>query len=230
MPLRFALVHSPLVGPMTWETVARCLRDRGHRVAVPDLRATLPAGPPFVPRHVATVADSLGGRPTVLVAHSGAGPLLPAAGEACGDLVEGYLLVDAGLPAPGQSWLETAPPALADQLRGMARDGWLPPWSQWWSPDELAQLLPDGAMRESFARGCPPLPMAMFEEPLPSSPGWSHRPSAYLRLSDAYQEPADRARALDWPVAELTGHHLSVLTTPSLVADALVALADRLRQ
>ncbi len=230
MPLRFALVHSPLVGPVTWETLATALDDRGYQVTVPDLTATLSAGPPFVPRQAAVVADSVGKRPTILVAHSGAGPLLGAVGDACGGVAQGYVFMDAGLPTPGHSWVETAPPALADQLRGMARDGWLPPWPEWWGPDALAELLPDVEIRERFARGCPPLPMAMFEEALPPSPGWSDRPSAYLRLSDAYQEPAALAQALGWPVAELTRHHLSVVTEPELVAEALLDLRARLRR
>jgi hypothetical protein len=44
--------------------------------------------------------------------------------------------------------METAPPELADQLRAMATDGWLPPWSDWWGADDLTELLPDpGALR-----------------------------------------------------------------------------------
>ncbi len=173
------------------------------------------------------MADSVGQRRTVLVGHSGAGPLLAAAGDACGG-VDGYVFVDAGLPTPGQSWFETVPAELAEQVHGIARDGWLPPWSEWWSPDEMAELLPDAQVREHFATGCPPLPVAMFEEALPPSPGWASRPGAYLRLSDVYEESAGQARALGWPVIELDGHHLSVLTEPELVMEAILDLVARL--
>jgi hypothetical protein len=53
------------------------------------------------------------GRPTILVGHSGAGPLLAAMGESLG-CVEGYVFVDAGLPHPGRSWFDSAPPELAE--------------------------------------------------------------------------------------------------------------------
>ena len=161
--------------------------------------------------------------------HSAAGALLAAVGDALGG-VDGYVFVDAGLPTPGKSRFETIPPELAVHLRGMARDGWLLPWSQWSAPRELAELLPDTHIRERFAAECPPLPLAMFEEVLPSSPGWADRPGAYLRLSDAYRDPADAARALGWPVIEVASHHLSVLTDPDLVIEPLLDLIGQLRQ
>lgn len=230
MAVRLTLVHSPLVGPAAWEAVAAGVARLGHQVAVPDLTATLSQGPPYATRQVDSVARSVGQEDTVLVGHSGAGPLLAPAGDACGGAVRGCVYVDAGLPTPGRSWLQSAPPELASQVQGMAQDGWLPPWSLWWGSDALVELLPDDETRERFAADCPPLPMAMFEEALPPSPGWAGRPSAYLRLSDAYREPADQAKRLGWPVTCLHGHHLSVLTQPDLVVEALLDLIARLRR
>jgi hypothetical protein len=37
--VRFLLVHSPAVGPSTWEWVAGSLRSQGHEVLVPNLIA-----------------------------------------------------------------------------------------------------------------------------------------------------------------------------------------------
>lgn len=227
MPSSLTLVHSPLVGPGTWEAFAASACDRGLDVAIPDLRSALSDGPPFGARQVELVATSVGQRRTVLVGHSGAGPLLAAAGDACGG-VDGYLFVDAGLPTPGKSWFETVPAELAVQVRSMARGGWLPPWSEWWGPEEMATLLPDPQVRERFAAECPRLPVAMFEEPLPPSPGWASRPGGYLRLSDAYDEPAQQAEALGWPVIELDGHHLSVVTEPELVLESVFDLIAQL--
>lgn len=223
------VVHSPLVGPSTWEALAVSARRRGHEVVVPDLTPAVSGGPPFASRQVAAVASSVGQRRTVLVGHSGAGPLLAAMGDAVGG-VEGYVFVDAGLPAPGKSWFETVPPALGAQLRGMARNGMLPPWPQWWSPGELEELLSNAEVRKRFAAECPPLPLAMFEEALPPSPRWADRPGAYLRLSDAYQRPADQARALGWPVVELAGQHLSILIEPELVLEPMLDLVAQLRR
>ncbi len=221
------LVHSPLVGPVTWGPVARTIRERGHQVTCPDLTEATLSGPPYWPRQVAAVAADVDAVPAIVVGHSGAGPLLPAVGRALGR-IDGYVFVDAGLPNPGRSWVETAPRQLVERLRGMAQDGWLPPWPEWWAADQLAQLLPEPDLRARFVGSCPRLPMALFEEPQAAAPDWPEAPCAYLLLSQAYRAAADRAGALGWPVLELPSTHLGLLTEPELVADALLDLARRL--
>jgi hypothetical protein len=223
------LVHSPLVGPAIWDTLAEALGARGYDVTVPDLTSTVSGGPPYCSRQVAAIAEAVGQRSTILVAHSGAGPLMAATRSACED-PQGYVFVDAGLPTPGRSWLEGAPAELAAQLRDMARDGWLPPWPQWWAPAALEEMLPDPELRTRFAAVCPRLPLAMFEEEFPPAPMWGDRPCAYLRLSDAYRGPTDYVRPLGWPIIELASHHLAVLTDPELVVEPLLDLIGQLRQ
>src|SRR5215471_19103548 len=121
MTARLLLVHSPLVGCATWELVAADLAGLGYQVGVPDLTGTLTAtaGPPYCVRQAQVMARSAGGQPAILIGHSGAGPLLAAAGAIIGQ-VRGYIFVDAGLPTPGQTWMETVPPDLAAQLQEMA--------------------------------------------------------------------------------------------------------------
>ena len=46
----FVLVHSPLVGPATWEPVARELAARGHCALVPSLLHVSDGEPPVWPR------------------------------------------------------------------------------------------------------------------------------------------------------------------------------------
>jgi pimeloyl-ACP methyl ester carboxylesterase len=191
-------------------------------VSVPDLVGTVNAGPPYHVRQAHVIAHSAAGQPAILIGHSGAGPLLATAGTMLGEDVRGYIFVDAGLPTPGRSWMETVPPGLATQLRQMADpQGWLPPWSQWWDEDELAALLPDPADRQHFASGCPRLPLAMFEELHPPAPGWPNAPVGYLQLSEAYEDEAARARELGWPVRRLESHHLALLADPGQVARKL---------
>jgi hypothetical protein len=217
------LVHSPLVGPATWLRVATTLAARGRQTCVPDLRAALATGPPYWAGQVEAITRAAAGQPAVLIGHSGAGPLLAAAGSLDG--VRAYLFVDAGLPTPGQTWLSTVPPDLADHLRAMVdADGMLPPWPQWWGEDVMAELIADPAARRAFGADCPRLPMAMFEEVLPEVPQWPDAPAAYLRLSEAYDGPAEQARALGWPVAQLDSHHLAPYTEPAGIADSLLGL------
>ncbi|MGH3251860.1 MAG: hypothetical protein ACRDOI_37400 [Trebonia sp.] len=213
------LVHSPLVGCGTWEPVARDLAGDGYAVTVPDLVGAVTAGPPYHLRQARVIADSAAGRPAILVGHSRAGPLLATAGTMLGEGVRGYVFVDARLPAPGRSWMETVTPDLAARLREMADPhGRLPPWPQWWGEEELAALLPDPDLRRHFAAGCPRLPLAMLEEVHPPAPGWPDAPGGYLQLSAAYEDEAARARELGWPVRRQLSHHLALLAEPGQVA------------
>jgi pimeloyl-ACP methyl ester carboxylesterase len=222
------LVHSPLVGCGTWEPVARDLAGNGYAVTVPDLAGAVAAGPPYHLRQAQVIAGSAAGQPAVLIGHSRAGPLLAAAGTMLGEAIRGYVFVDARLPAPGRSWMETVQPGLAARLREMAGPrGWLPPWPQWWGDEELAVLLPDPDVRRSFAAGCPRLPLAMVEEIYPSAPGWPDAPCGYLQFSEAYEGEAARARELGWPVRQHLSHHLALLAEPGQVARELRELIGR---
>jgi pimeloyl-ACP methyl ester carboxylesterase len=222
MHARLLLVHSPLVGSGTWEPVADELAGAGYAVTVPDLAGAVAAGPPYHQRQAQVIAGSGAGQPAILIGHSRGGPLLAAAGTMLGEAVRGYVFVDARLPAPGRSWLETVPPDFAARLRDMADpQGWLPPWPQWWGEEELAALIPDPAVRQHFAAGCPRLPLAMFEELYPPAPGWPDAPGGYLQLSEAYGDDAARARELGWPVRQQLSHHLALLTAPGRVAGEL---------
>jgi pimeloyl-ACP methyl ester carboxylesterase len=228
MQARLLLVHSPLVGCGTWEPIARDLAGDGYAVTVPDLAGTVAAGPPYHLRQARVIADSAAGQPVILIGHSRAGPLLATAGTMLGDRTRGYIFVDARLPAPGRSWMETVTPGLAAQLREMASpQGWLPPWSQWWGEEELAVLLPDPAARQHFAAGCPRLPLAMLEEVPAPAPGWPDAPCGYLQLSEAYEGEAAKARELGWTVRQRLSHHLALLTEPGQVAREVRELISR---
>jgi len=229
MQARLLLVHSPLVGCGTWKPVARDLAAEGYAVAVPDLAGTVTAGPPYHRRQARVIAGCAAGQPVILIGHSRAGPLLATAGTMLGDAVQGYIFVDARMPAPGRSWMQTVTPGLAARLREMADpQGRLPPWPQWWGEEALAALVPDPAVRQNFAAGCPRLPLAMLEEVHPPAPGWPDAPGGYLQLSEPYGDEAARARELGWPVSQLLSHHLALLTEPGQVARELVELTSRL--
>jgi hypothetical protein len=230
MRMRLVLVHSPLVGPGSWRLVASSLVAHGHEVSVPDLTDSIAAGPPYWSRQVQAIVEIANDHPVILVGHSGAGPLLASAGPSL-DYVRGYLFVDAGLPRPGQSWIDAMPDDLGEHLRHMAdSEGWLPAWPEWWGRDELVALLPDAVVRRRFVADCPRLPLAMFEEIPSIAPRWRDAPAAYLQLSAAYQGQAAEARALGWPVANLDSHHLALLTDPDLVASTLLTLMAQLQR
>ncbi len=126
MALALTLVHSPLVGPATWDVLAAALSDRGREAWIPDLTWSVSDGPTYLAGQVASIVEVVDGRPTILVGHSGAGPLLAAMGESLG-CVEGYVFVDAGLPHPGRSWFDSAPPGAGRAAAGHGDRGMAAP-------------------------------------------------------------------------------------------------------
>ncbi|HEY2549124.1 MAG TPA: hypothetical protein VGI64_00955 [Streptosporangiaceae bacterium] len=201
------------------------MAESGYAVTVPDLASAVAAGPPYHRRQAELIAESAAGQPAILIGYSRAGPLLAAAGTILAEGLRGYVFVDARMPAPGRSWMETVQPEFAARLRGMADpQGWLPPWPQWWSDADLAEILPDQSARQQFAAGCPRLPLAMLEERYPAAPGWPGAPGGYLQLSEAYGSDAARAGKLGWPVRQQLSHHLALLTEPGRVASAVLSL------
>jgi hypothetical protein len=224
----FVLVHSPLVGPSTWERVAAALRRRGALATVPAL-AEPGQGEPFWRGHaraaVAALAVAPDG-PVVLAGHSGAGPLLPAVRAAAGRAVAAYLFVDAGLPADGQTRLGALAgedPALADEFdRHLGAGGRFPEWTD----EELAGEVPDPAWRRRVLAELRPRARPFWTEPLPVPAGWPDAPCAYLRLSAGYLVPARQAGELGWPLREFDAGHFHLLVDPDAVAGAMLDLVD----
>jgi hypothetical protein len=225
----FALLHSPLLGPMTWQAVAGDLARRGHA-------AVAPAWPPLSgiaggfygaladgAAALAPSADKL-----LLVAHSGAGALVPSLADRLGGRVAGVIFADAILPHPGRSWFDTAPAEMRERLRAGARMGELPAWDEWWPPGALERLLPDPGVRQALVAELEPLPLAYFEEKAPAAP--LPAPAAYLQLSGAYDDESQVAARSGWPLVRLPLHHLAMLTHPEAVATALESLAARLTE
>ncbi|MDS1268953.1 hypothetical protein RIF23_01450 [Lipingzhangella sp. LS1_29] len=233
------LVHSPLVGPTSWEPVAETLRGRGHRVVVPDLLPALRDSGPYYPRIARTVATGIDahGADTVeevaLVAHSGAGALVPAIAAAAQSTVTVpvSVFVDALLPHPGRSWFDTVPPELGSQLLDRATDGFLPPWPEWFPPGAVAGLLPEAEMRSRFLAEVPRLPVDYTTEVPPDCADPDPDRCAYLQLSEAYTAEANQVAAAGWAVRHHDAHHLAILTDPESVASAIVELVgERVRR
>jgi pimeloyl-ACP methyl ester carboxylesterase len=223
-------VHSPLVGPLTWRGVADRCGSYGWRTVVTDLTGALAGPPPYQPAIATAVAEAAevagvvdgSDQPIVLIGHSGAGPLLPGIAARLGAPVAALIYVDAGLPYPGRTWFETAPADLVDRLHGLALQGWLPPWHEWFAPEVLATVLPEPGVRDAFTSDLRPLPLAYFQEPMPAVT-WQG-PAGYLLLSEGYRDDATRAAQAGMPVVEHPSHHLAMVTDPEEVARRLRGL------
>jgi pimeloyl-ACP methyl ester carboxylesterase len=231
MAASFVLIHSPSVGPRTWQPVAHRLTELGWEATVPSLLHITDHGPPYWPRVVEAVRAGLDtseqGQGVVLVAHSNAGLFLPVIAAALPGQVRGCILVDAALPPPSGT-TSVAPPELLGLLRDKASGGLLPRWSDWWDEAEVAALFPDQATRQAVTEEQPRLPLAYYQASLPVPAGWDARPCAYLLFGPPYDELASQARGRGWIVEQLPGRHLHQLVDPDGVARALLAITDQM--
>jgi pimeloyl-ACP methyl ester carboxylesterase len=222
----YVLIHSPLVGPSTWSPVARELERRGREAVVPSLLGVAEAEPPrwrHVPDAVRAATANIS-TPIVLAGHSGGGLLLPTIADDLTAEVAALVFVDSFLP-PKSGTLRLAPPGFMDQLRALATDGVLPPWSGWIGEDAMRELVADDRLRGALEEEMPRLPLSYFDESVPLPDGWDARPCAYLLFTGPHRESAADARARGWPVAEIPGvQHLAIATEPITVTDALLEL------
>lgn len=228
-PVTAVLVHSPFLGPASLRALADALASLGHPAVLLDLRPSVVA-PPVHQVLLGAFADAMSEEPldgpVVLIGHSGAGPLLPAFADSLEDEVAGLVFVDAGLPTPGRSWRDTVPTSLYAELRAMSREGQLPRWHRWFTPDPLEFLVTDPALRAEIADEAPEVPIAFLKEERPEVE-WTG-PAGFVLLSEPYEADAAEAEARGWPIRRLATHHLAPATNPAPVARAILEVLSNL--
>jgi pimeloyl-ACP methyl ester carboxylesterase len=231
MATGFVLIHSPSVGPRTWQPVAHRLTALGWEAAVPSLLHVTDQGPPFWPRVVDAVRAGLNtaeqGQVVVLVAHSNAGLFIPVITTALPGQVLGCIFVDAALPSASGA-AAVAPPELLALLRDKASGGLLPRWTDWWDEEDVAALFPDQATRQAVTEEQPRLPLSYYEASVPVPAGWEAQPCAYLLFGPPYDELATEARGRGWVVEQLPGAHLHQLVDPDGVARLLLTIIQQM--
>ncbi len=90
----------------------------------------------------------------------------------------------------------------------------------------MKKLVPEAGRREAVIAELPRLPLSYFQAGVPVPEGWANGACAYVLLSDAYRHEADEATTHGWPVTELLGSHLDLVTEPVRLARALVDRAS----
>ncbi len=228
----YVLIHSPLVGPLTWKLVGHELVQRGTHVIIPVLSDPPTPAVPFWKGHAGCVAQSLAQLPLtyrlVLVAHSGAGPLLPAIRQLLKHPIHAYVFVDAGIPQNGLSRLDLMrleDPAWARSFEQMLQQGGRFPT---WSVDDLREIVPQEALRQKLVAEINARSLPFFTEPIPVFSGWPDAPCAYLKFSAPYQPAALRAQQAGWVVRQLPAGHFHMLVVPEAVAGAILDLVQQL--
>lgn len=214
------LLHSPLVGPTTWQPVAALLRDRGCTVVLPRLLDSKTDERPFWQQHVDSALASLPqSERLVLVAHSGAGPLLPAICQSVKQRVTACLFVDAGVPLHQHSRLDLMRLQDAEwtkRFEAMLHDsGRFPTWTD----AALQNHIFDDTLRQRFMSEIVPRALPFFEEPIPVYDKWPDVPCAYLKLSAAYAWDLKQAIRYGWTALNKEAGHFYMLEHPEDIID-----------
>jgi hypothetical protein len=184
---------------------------------------------PLYPRFLRALATTVDDDDSiVLLAHSGAGPLMAAAASRI-SRVTGIVFVDAGLPSRVTTWSDGAPANLTARLRASSTEGLLPPWSTWFGAEVLLRLLPDPVERARLLVDEPRLPVSILDEPLPTDALPADVPAAYLHLGAAYDSELAEAQRRDWPTRSTNLGHLGLLCAPERVAASIAELLEAMK-
>jgi len=222
----YLLVHSPLVGPLTWKLVAQQMQQRDLHVVVPTLVDHPPSKEPYWKQHAESVQQAFAqiseSQPVILVGHSGAGPLLPAIRQVLPNPIDAFVFVDASVPRDGASRLDLMMDEdleWAKQFQGELERGERYPT---WSFEDLKDLIPDEELRKQMVAEISPRGLAFFTEPIPVFRTWPDAPSVYIRFSEPYRKAAAQAREGGWPTYELRAGHFHMLVDAIAVTDIIV--------
>ena len=228
----FVLIHSPLVGAFTWAYVADDMRQRGLDVIVPVLDDSPDSEEPYWKQHARSISLALANvardRSVILVAHSGAGPILPVLREALENPVRAYVFVDAGIPQGDVTRLDQMKSEGSDWAREfeayLVGGGRFPNWSS----EDLREIIPDEAVREQLVADLRPRALDFFTEPIPVFDGWPDAPCVYVLFSPPYQRAAVQARQNGWPTYEIEAGHFHMLVDAKAVTDLIVEAVNGL--
>jgi pimeloyl-ACP methyl ester carboxylesterase len=227
----YVLIHSPLVGPLTWSLVAAEMRQRGLDVIVPVLEDSPASTAPYWEQHAESVARTLAAIPEesrlILVAHSGTGPLLPVIRQAIPNPISAYIFVDAGLPQDGATRLElmnSEDSNWAQEFQMFLENGGRFPN---WSSEDLAEILPDEHLRNQMVAELHPRGLDFFTEPIPVFPKWPDAPCIYILFSPPYERAEIQARQLGWISDTLGAGHFHMLVDPIAVTDKIIQAVNK---
>ncbi len=228
----YVLIHSPLVGGLTWALVADQMRQKSLDVVIPLLLDSSDSPEPFWKQHAESVSQALAHIPkdetVTLVAHSGAGPLLPAIRQCLPNPVNAYVFVDAGIPRDGFTRLDLIKwedPEWAEQFQEeLERGERFPNWSM----EGLRDVIPDEPLREQMVAEIRPRGYSFFTEPIQVFSGWPDAPCIYIRFSAPYDRPATQARQAGWPTYQMEAGHFHMLVDPAIVTEIIVEAVNKL--
>ena len=222
----YVLIHSPLVGPLTWSLVAREMLQRGLDVLVPILEDSPASKTPYWKQHAESIAQAITGISNdscvTLVAHSGAGPILPVIRQSIPNPVNAYVYVDAGLPQDGATRLDLMKLEDANWAQKfqtyLENGGRFPDWNY----DDLREILPDENLCHQMVAELRPRGLDFFTEPIPVFSDWPDAPCIYILFSPPYEQAEVQAQNMGWLTETLEAGHFHMLVDPGTVTDKII--------
>jgi len=228
----YVLIHSPLVGGLTWALVANKMRERGLQVVVPLLKDSPDSNEPYWKQHTESAVQALAGipkeQPVILVGHSGAGPLLPAIRESLPNPIHAYIFVDAGIASDGASRLDLMKSEDLEWAKDLQEELEHGEHFPNWISDDLRTIIPDVKLRDQLVAEIRPRRLDFFSEPIPVFNGWPDAPCIYIKFSDAYQKYAAYAMNSGWQTHVLNAGHFHMLVDVPAVTDMIVDVVNKL--
>lgn len=228
----YVLIHSPLVGPLTWSLVANQMQQRGLDILIPSLQDSVNSKEPFWKQHADSVSTALApipkDIPVTLVAHSGAGPLLPAIHASLANPINAYVFVDAGIPQNGATRLDlmkSEDSEWAQQFQAELEQGERFPN---WTFTDLQEVIPDESLRRQMVAEIRPRGLDFFTEPIPVFDGWPDAPCIYIQFSPPYKKPSAWAQQSGWQTYKLEAGHFHMLVDARAVTDLIVGSVNKL--
>jgi hypothetical protein len=208
------------------------MRRRGLEVILPKLADSPASTDPLWKQHADSVARSFAGishnLPVILVAHSGAGPLLPVIRQSIPNPIHAYVFVDAGLPKNGATRLDLMKSEDAEWARqfeaDLERGGHFPDWSF----EDLEEVIPDESLCRQMVAEIRPREASFFAEHIPVFEGWPDAPCVYIKFSAPYEKPAAQAQEAGWPIHRMESGHFHMLVDAPAVATIIVNAANKL--
>jgi pimeloyl-ACP methyl ester carboxylesterase len=208
------------------------MKQRGLNVVLPLLKDSPDSKKPFWKQHVDSVSRTLEDTPkdrsVILVAHSGAGPLLPAIAKSLAHSIAAYVFVDAGIPRDGTTRLDMMKwedsEWAKDFQEKLERGEHYPNWSG----NDLREIIPDEELRNQLATEIRPRGLDFFSEPIPVFRKWPDAPCIYIRFSRSYEKPFAHAKKTGWQTYKLEAGHFHMLVDVPTVTNMLLEAVNKL--
>lgn len=230
----FILLHGAWHGGWCWGRVGSRLRAAGHSVFTPTLtgvsdRAHLLSPAVDLDTHVEDVVsliDAEALEDVVIVGHSYAGMVVAGVAERRPAALRLRVHLDAFVPADGEAAIDLLPEGPAHHYR----DAVAGPGFGWLIPPRSLEILgvTDPADLDWLQPRLTPHPWATYAQAVHLTAAAASVPGCFIECVDwmrVFQAQGERARALGWPVHELSTGHEAMVTDPEGLAALLEEVA-----